>query len=72
MDERQKIAQETREYLSQPHARGSFLFLPTNKGLMTDLAHRVLNNRGWQHKLSSFDEVLKVVMKTAAEVASSE
>lgn len=69
MDERQKIAQETREYLSQPHARGSFLLLPTNKNLMTDLANRVLNRRGWQHGLKSFDEVLQIVMSVAQEEA---
>lgn len=67
MDERQKLAQETREYLSERNARSSFLILPTNKHLMTDLAHRVLNRRGWQHGLKSFDEVLQVVSEVARQ-----
>ena len=67
MDERQKLAEETREYLSQPNTRQAFLLLPTNKQLMTDLAHRVLNRRGWHHGLKSFDEVLQVVSEVALQ-----
>lgn len=61
MKERDRLRAETLAYLGSSINGDFYRENAGVQAVMTELAARVLNARGWKHELSAFDAVLEVV-----------